>query len=77
MLKTKDIVGFLKPFRGAIKSVCGIPVPGEDCTSSPKNIADLAVSVGIASFSAQNVQGAIKKIQKKYSKGRIIICGHK
>ena len=75
MLKTKDIVGFLKPFRGAIKSVCGIPVPGEDCTSSPKNIADLAVSVGIASFSAQNVQGAIKKIQKKYSKGRIIICG--
>jgi len=75
MLKTKDIVGFLEPFLGIIECVCGIPVPGEDCSSSPENIADFADSLGIDSLSAQNVHEAIKMIQQKYSKGRIIICG--
>ena len=75
MLKTKDIVGFLKPFLETIECVCGIPVPGEDSSSSPETIANFADGLGIDSLSAQNVQGALHIIQQKYSKGRIIICG--
>ena len=75
MLKTKDIHGFLKSFKSDIECVVGIPVPGEDSSSSPKDIAGIAHGLGIASLNAQNVQEAIKLTLQMYSTGRIIICG--
>jgi dihydrofolate synthase/folylpolyglutamate synthase len=75
MLKTKDVMGYLKSLYGQANILYGITVPGEEGTNSSQDMIDVANAVGFSAVQANNVMDAIQRIAKSYPKGRILICG--
>jgi dihydrofolate synthase/folylpolyglutamate synthase len=76
MLGQKDTAGFLRHFRGLVRRVVTVPIPGSDAALAPEALVALATSVGLNAEPAPGVERAIRRLQE--SEGgplRILICG--
>jgi len=79
MLKTKDPIGFFRPFQGLAKHVFAVPIPQSDAAREPEELAAAARSAGLFAEKSANVAAAIRNITW-ISRGsafppRILICG--
>ncbi len=76
MLAQKDATGFLEHFRGLVRRVVTVAIPGSDAALAPDALAALATSVGLDAEPASDVEGAIRRLQEAEARPlRILICG--
>jgi dihydrofolate synthase / folylpolyglutamate synthase len=76
MLKTKDVQGYLAPFRGLARKVLCVPIPGDEGAAEPEHLAALAQSSGLEALTASGVAEAIGLAQKLAGEPvRILLCG--
>lgn len=75
MLKTKDVEGYMHPFKGLVEKLYAVSIPGEPATLSAEETAKSAKNVGLESFVAETVADAIHEITATESYARILICG--
>jgi len=77
MMGPKDAAGFLQHFRGLVRRVVTVPIPGaHEATHDPVVLAKLAAAEGLAADAAPDVEAAIARLQKvEGGPLRIMICG--
>jgi dihydrofolate synthase/folylpolyglutamate synthase len=81
MLRTKDALGFLAPFRGLARHVATVDIPGEAMSLGAGELYDRARAVGLDAAPAEDVEDAMLQISawaRAHSKEpppRILICG--
>lgn len=77
MMGQKDALGFLEHFRGIVRRVITVPVPGgPESAYEPGALAAAAASVGLNAEPAADVEAAIARLQKLEGQPlRILICG--
>src|SRR6185436_8016329 len=77
MMGHKDAGAILAHFRGLVRRVVTVPIPGaHEATYDPVALAKTAASVGLAADAAPDVEAAIARLQKlEASPLRILICG--
>lgn len=77
MMGQKDAPGFLSPFRGLVKGIVAVPIPGaHEAPHQPEELADIARGMGFRATSASDVAAAIRQIEAlDYGPKRILICG--
>jgi dihydrofolate synthase/folylpolyglutamate synthase len=73
----KDAGAILAHFRGLVRRVVTVPIPGaHETTHDPVALAKTAASVGLAADAAPDVEAAIARLQKLDGGPlRILICG--
>jgi dihydrofolate synthase / folylpolyglutamate synthase len=73
----KDAAAILAPFRGLVRRVVTVPIPGaHEATHDPVALAKIAASVGLAADAAPDIEAAIARLQKiETGPLRILICG--
>jgi dihydrofolate synthase/folylpolyglutamate synthase len=59
MLATKDCAGFLRNFAGLAQRIVAVPVPHQERSLAPDEIADAARSVGIPAKSSPDIASAL------------------
>lgn len=77
MMGQKDALGFLAPFRGLVKAIYTVPIPGaHEAPFGQEKLAEVAQSAGMKSIDRENVMEALKTIAA-LPKGpkRVLICG--
>ncbi len=77
MMGQKDAAGFLLPFRGLVRSVLTVPIPGaHEMPHSAETLAQIARDTGLDAEDTPGVSEALKKIAA-LPKGqkRVLICG--
>ncbi len=77
MMGQKDALGFLAPFRGLVRGVYTVPVPGAyEAPHSQEKLAEVALSAGLQAIDRSGVVDALQTIaaQPKGPK-RVLICG--
>lgn len=81
MLKTKDPVGFLSPFRGLARLVLTVAIPGESASLAPGALYDAARTAGLDAAPAEDLDDAMMQASA-WARGRsdegaprILICG--
>ena len=77
MMGQKDAAGFLSPFRGLVRAVLTVPIPGaHETPHSEQNLAEIAKGLGFNAEPKSSVPEALKAIAA-LPKGpkRILICG--
>jgi dihydrofolate synthase/folylpolyglutamate synthase len=62
MLASKDCAGFLKNFAGLAQRIVALPVPNQEKSRPPEEIADIARSIGIAAESSAGLRAALAAI---------------
>ncbi len=77
MLGLKDAAGFLAPFRGLVRSIVTVPIPGaHESPYSPEALADVAHRIDVPAESASDVDEALRRIeQSSPAPKRILVCG--
>ena len=75
MLNTKDVSGYLAHFLKGTATLQAVSIPGEAATLSAAETAKAAGDLGFDASEADNVLSAVKKIVRKDSAARILICG--
>ncbi len=81
MLRTKDAVGFLAPFRGLACHVLTVAIEGEAASQGPGELYDAARTAGLDASPADDLEDAILQIaawsraSPKDGAPRILICG--
>jgi len=77
MMGQKDAAGFLAPFRGLVKGIVTVPIPGaHEAPFQPEALAALARELGFNATSAPNASEAIRQIEAdNVQPKRILICG--
>ena len=81
MLKTKDAVGFLSAFRGLVRHIVTVEIPGEEASLGAGALYDCARSAGLDAAPAEDVEDAMLQIAAQARVGphdvppRILICG--
>jgi dihydrofolate synthase / folylpolyglutamate synthase len=77
MMGQKDVHGFLEHFRGLVRRVVTVPIPGgPEAAHSPDELAAIAASIGFNAEPASDVQTAIRRLQEAEEEPlRILICG--
>lgn len=77
MMGQKDASGFLSPFRGLVKEIVTVPIPGaHEAPHQPEALAEIARNVGFRAAAASDVPSAIKRIEANdRMPKRILICG--
>jgi len=81
MLRTKDALGFLSPFRGLARHVATIDIPGEEMSLGAGELYDRARAVGIDAAPAEDAEDAMlqiaawARVHPKEPPPRILICG--
>ncbi|MBX9588678.1 MAG: bifunctional folylpolyglutamate synthase/dihydrofolate synthase [Hyphomonadaceae bacterium] len=77
MMGQKDAAGFLQQFRGLVRRVVTVPVPGgPESAHEPGELAAIAASVGLNAEPAPDVEAAIRRLQEEdVAPLRILICG--
>lgn len=77
MMGLKDAAGFLSPFRGLVRHVVTVPIPGaHEAPFSPEALSDVARRVELSAESAADVESALKRIEAlDPSPKRVLICG--
>jgi dihydrofolate synthase / folylpolyglutamate synthase len=77
MMGQKDSLGFLAPFRGLVRGVYTVPIPGaHEAPHSQEKLAEVAQSAGLQAIDRDSVVHALETIAA-LPKGpkRILICG--
>jgi dihydrofolate synthase/folylpolyglutamate synthase len=77
MMGQKDALGFLAPFRGLVRAIYTVPIPGaHEAPHSQENLAEIARVAGIQAVDRENVIDAVQTIAA-LPKGpkRVLICG--
>ncbi len=77
MMGQKDALGFLAPFRGLVRAIYTVPIPGaHEQPHSQEKLAEVARSAGLQAFERDGVVEALKTIAAQH-KGpkRVLICG--
>ena len=75
MLNTKDVSGYLAPFRDCVDRLVAVSIPGEANTLPASDTAAAATSAGLTASTAEDVKSAISAIVKDVPHARILICG--
>lgn len=81
MLKTKDAVGYLLPFRGIAKHVTTIAIAGEQATLGAGALYDAARIAGLEASPADDLLDAMMQVsawsraREREGSPRILICG--
>jgi dihydrofolate synthase/folylpolyglutamate synthase len=77
MMGQKDASAFLAQFRGIVRRVVTVPIPGaHEATYEPVALAKLAAATGLPSDAGPDVESAIARLQKvEGGPMRIVICG--
>ncbi len=75
MLNTKDAAGFLAPLAAHARALRGVTIPGEDNPLPAEAIVSAAASVGIAAWTAESVEEALRDLIAERDPGRVLICG--
>jgi dihydrofolate synthase/folylpolyglutamate synthase len=75
MLNTKDIVGYLSPFKGVVEALIAVSIPDEANTLPASATAEAAADAGLQSFVAGDVQAALRQITDENPYARVLICG--
>ena len=81
MLRTKDAMGFLAPFRGLARHIATVDIPGEEMSLGAGELYDRARAVGLDAAPAEDVEDAIlqiaawARVHPKEPAPRILICG--
>jgi dihydrofolate synthase/folylpolyglutamate synthase len=65
MMKQKDVVGFLRPFRALAQTVVAVTIPNQPASLSSAMLAAEASSAGIQGRMAKDVKAALKMIGKE------------
>ncbi len=77
MMGQKDAAGFLKPFRGLVRGIVTVPIPGaHEQPLTPAGLAEIAGELGFPAVPATDVAAALRWIDAS-DRGpkRILICG--
>jgi dihydrofolate synthase/folylpolyglutamate synthase len=77
MMGNKDAGAFLEHFRGLARRIVTVPIPGGPETAfAPPDLAALAMSLGFDAEPADNVEDALRRLQRSSDQPqRILICG--
>jgi dihydrofolate synthase/folylpolyglutamate synthase len=81
MLRTKDAMGFLSPFRGLARHVATVQIPGEEMSLGAGELYDRARAVGLDAAPAEDIEDAMlqiaawARVHPKEPPPRILICG--
>src|SRR6185503_4825223 len=77
MMAKKDAAAFLAHFRGLVRRVVTVPVPGaHDQPRDPADLAAIARTAGLAAEPAGDVEAAVRRLQQAEGEPlRILICG--
>jgi dihydrofolate synthase/folylpolyglutamate synthase len=81
MLKSKDAVGYLLPFRGIAKHVTTIAIAGEQATLGAGALYDAARRAGLDASPADDLLDAMMQVsawsraREREGSPRILICG--
>ena len=70
-LRSKDAAGTLRPFKGVAAEVLMLPIDGHDCRS-PKELADLAESMGLPARARASLSDAMTALRKP---ARVLVFG--
>jgi len=62
MLKTKDAAGYLAPFRGLVRHVMTVAIPGEEASLGAGSLYDAARQAGLDASPAEDVEDAMMQI---------------
>jgi dihydrofolate synthase/folylpolyglutamate synthase len=76
-LSTKDTGAFLRHFKGLVREVIAVPVPGEHAARAPQEVADFARAAGLATRLASSVSAALDALKgEEWAKPpRVLIAG--
>ncbi|MEJ1157209.1 bifunctional folylpolyglutamate synthase/dihydrofolate synthase [Prosthecomicrobium sp. N25] len=78
MLKTKDPVGFFRPFKGLVRHVFTVPIHGGHETRTPEDLAEAAAAAGLSTEPVESVEAALRLLGADWRfepAPRILICG--
>ncbi|MBA4132411.1 MAG: bifunctional folylpolyglutamate synthase/dihydrofolate synthase [Hyphomicrobium sp.] len=77
MMGLKDATGFLSPFRGLVRHIVTVPIPGaHEAPFTPEALAEVANQSDLSADSANDVESALKRIELLDSAPkRVLICG--
>jgi dihydrofolate synthase/folylpolyglutamate synthase len=77
MLGHKDARGFLEHFRGIVRRIVTVPIPGaHEVPQDPATLVALAVSLGLQAEAAPDVPAAIRRLLAVEGEPlRVLICG--
>ncbi len=77
MMGQKDAHGFVEQFRGLVRRIVTVPVPGApESAHEPEKLAALAAWAGFNAEAAADVETAIRRLQEREGQPlRILICG--
>jgi len=62
MLKTKDAAGYLAPFRGLVRHVMTVAIPGEEASLGAGSLYDAARQAGLDASPAEDLEDAMMQI---------------
>lgn len=77
MMGGKDSLGFLAPFRGLVRAIYTVPIPGaHEAPHSEEDLAEVARNAGMQSLDRKNVIDALHTIAGlPEGPKRVLICG--
>ena len=77
MMGQKDALGFLAPFRGLVRLIYTVPIPGaHEAPHSEGNLAEIARSAGLNAVARSGVLDALSAIADSApGEKRVLICG--
>ncbi|MEM6664892.1 MAG: folylpolyglutamate synthase/dihydrofolate synthase family protein [Pseudomonadota bacterium] len=79
MLSNKDAVGYLEHFEGLAAHLIAVPIPGEQNTAQPEDLAEVARQIGMSAHAATSVREALAAVPAVLpfadAPPRILFCG--
>lgn len=77
MMGQKDALGFLAPFRGLVRTIYTVPIPGaHEAPHSEGNLAEIARSAGLSAIARPGIVEALESIAAlQPGEKRVLICG--
>jgi dihydrofolate synthase/folylpolyglutamate synthase len=75
MLDTKDAHAFIRPFKGLVRSVVALAIPGEANAMAADELVHIAQSEGIAALAAGSIEEAVADAGSQAENARILITG--
>jgi dihydrofolate synthase/folylpolyglutamate synthase len=77
MMGLKDATGFLSPFRGLVRHIVTVPIPGaHEAPFSPEALAEVANRIDLSAEPSAEIESALKRIEiLDAAPKRVLICG--
>lgn len=77
MMGQKDALGFLAPFRGLVRAIYTVPIPGaHEAPHSEESLAEIARNAGLNAIDRPGVREALETIANLHEgEKRVLICG--